>query len=43
MPCTTEETFRRLLDLLLTKDMNAVADLWAQPEPLGSLSPEAVR
>ncbi|WP_269086693.1 nuclear transport factor 2 family protein [Actinosynnema sp. ALI-1.44] len=25
-----EETFRRLLDLLLAKDMAAVADLWAE-------------
>lgn len=30
MPSTPEETFRRLLDLLLAKDMNAVADLWAE-------------
>ncbi|RBQ15913.1 hypothetical protein DP939_33460 [Spongiactinospora rosea] len=30
MPRTPEETFRKLLDLLLAKDMNAVADLWAQ-------------
>jgi uncharacterized protein len=30
VPRTPEETFRRLLDLLLTKDMDAVADLWAQ-------------
>lgn len=26
---TPEETFRRLLDLLRAKDMNALADLWA--------------
>lgn len=26
---TPEETFRRMIDLLLAKDMNAVADLWA--------------
>ncbi|WP_246127760.1 nuclear transport factor 2 family protein [Amycolatopsis rhizosphaerae] len=30
MPSAPEETFRRLLDLLLAKDMNAVADLWAE-------------
>ncbi|MCT2593007.1 nuclear transport factor 2 family protein [Streptomyces sp. N2-109] len=30
MPSTPEETFRRLLDLLLAKDMDAVADLWAE-------------
>ncbi|MCS7477747.1 nuclear transport factor 2 family protein [Umezawaea endophytica] len=30
MPSTPEETFRRLLDLLLAKDMTAVADLWAE-------------
>ncbi len=30
MPSTAEETFRRLLDLLLVKDVDAVADLWAQ-------------
>ncbi|MFB7632534.1 nuclear transport factor 2 family protein [Streptomyces sp. NPDC056149] len=30
MPGTPEETFRRLLDLLLAKDMDAVADLWAE-------------
>lgn len=29
MSRTPEETFRRLLDLLLAKDMDAVADLWA--------------
>ncbi len=29
MPRTPEDTFRRLLDLLPAKDMNAVADLWA--------------
>ncbi|CAL9406408.1 putative protein YesE [Streptomyces sp. enrichment culture] len=29
-PRTTEETFRRLLELLLAKDMDAVADLWAE-------------
>lgn len=28
-PCTPEEIFRRLLELLLAKDMDAVADLWA--------------
>ena len=27
---TSEETFRRLLELLLAKDMDAVADLWAE-------------
>lgn len=27
---TCEETFRRLLKLLLAKDMNAIADLWAE-------------
>ncbi len=30
MPRTPEETFRHLLDLLLAKDMDAVADLWAE-------------
>ncbi|PRY36882.1 nuclear transport factor 2 family protein [Umezawaea tangerina] len=30
MPSTPEETVRRLLDLLLAKDMDAVADLWAR-------------
>lgn len=30
MPRTPEETFRRLLDLLLAKDMDAIADLWAE-------------
>ncbi|WP_043632300.1 nuclear transport factor 2 family protein [Nonomuraea candida] len=30
MPRTPEETFRRLLDLLLAKDMDAIADLFAQ-------------
>ena len=30
MPRTPEETFRRLLDLLLAKDMAAIADLWAE-------------
>lgn len=30
MPSTPEETFRRLLDLLLAKNMDAVADLWAE-------------
>ncbi|MEV0367848.1 nuclear transport factor 2 family protein [Nocardia fusca] len=30
MPHTPEEIMRRLLDLLLAKDMNAVADLWAE-------------
>ncbi|TQM36768.1 nuclear transport factor 2 family protein [Pseudonocardia cypriaca] len=30
MPRTSEETFRLLLDLLLKKDMDAVADLWAE-------------
>jgi uncharacterized protein len=30
VPPTPEETFRRLLDLLLAKDMDAVADLWAE-------------
>ena len=29
MPRTPEETFRRLLDLLLAKDMAAIAGLWA--------------
>ncbi|GLY71404.1 nuclear transport factor 2 family protein [Amycolatopsis taiwanensis] len=29
MSSTPEETFRRLLDLLLAKDMDAIADLWA--------------
>jgi ketosteroid isomerase-like protein len=29
VPRTPEETFRRLLDLLLAKDMDALADLWA--------------
>ncbi|MBX4174170.1 nuclear transport factor 2 family protein [Streptomyces geysiriensis] len=29
-PRTPEETFRRLLELLLAKDMDAVADLWAE-------------
>ncbi|MFD2793865.1 nuclear transport factor 2 family protein [Promicromonospora vindobonensis] len=27
---TSEETFRQLLELLLAKDMDAVADLWAE-------------
>jgi ketosteroid isomerase-like protein len=27
---TCEETFRRLLELLPAKDMNAIADLWAE-------------
>ena len=30
MPHTPEETMRRLLDLVLAKDMDAVADLWAE-------------
>ncbi|MFD0903506.1 nuclear transport factor 2 family protein [Actinomadura sediminis] len=30
MPRTPEETFHRLLDLLLAKDMDAIADLWAE-------------
>jgi uncharacterized protein len=30
VPSAPEETFRRLLDLLLAKDMDAVADLWAK-------------
>jgi uncharacterized protein len=30
VPSTPEETFRRLLELLLAKDMSAVADLWAE-------------
>lgn len=30
MPSTPEEVFRRLLDLMLAKDMDAVADLWAE-------------
>ncbi|MGW3349640.1 nuclear transport factor 2 family protein [Nonomuraea rubra] len=30
MPRTPEETIRRLLDLLLAKDMDAIADLWAE-------------
>lgn len=30
MPRTPEETFRRLLDLLLAKNMDAIADLWAE-------------
>ncbi|WP_242910630.1 nuclear transport factor 2 family protein [Actinomadura terrae] len=34
MPRTPEETFRLLLDLLLAKDMDAIADLWA-PEGTG--------
>jgi ketosteroid isomerase-like protein len=29
VPSTPEEIFRRLLDLLLSKDMDAVADLWS--------------
>ncbi len=29
MSRTPEETFRRMIDLMLAKDMNAVADLWA--------------
>ncbi|APU21119.1 nuclear transport factor 2 family protein [Actinoalloteichus sp. GBA129-24] len=29
MPRTPDETIRRLLDLLQTRDMNAVAELWA--------------
>ncbi|WP_245645272.1 nuclear transport factor 2 family protein [Pseudonocardia acaciae] len=29
MPRTPEETFRRLLELLLDKDMDGIADLWA--------------
>ncbi|MEU0132684.1 nuclear transport factor 2 family protein [Streptomyces sp. NPDC006296] len=29
-PRTCEETFRRLLELLLAKDMDAVADLWSE-------------
>jgi uncharacterized protein len=30
VPRTPEETFRQLLDLLLAKDMDAIADLWAE-------------
>jgi ketosteroid isomerase-like protein len=30
VPRTSEETFRRLLELLLAKEMDAVADLWAE-------------
>lgn len=30
MPATTEDTFRLMWDLLLTKDMDAVADLFAE-------------
>jgi ketosteroid isomerase-like protein len=30
VPRTPEETFRRLLELLLAKDMDAIADLWAE-------------
>jgi ketosteroid isomerase-like protein len=30
MPSTSDETMRRLLDLVLAKDMDAVADLWAE-------------
>ncbi|WP_234025122.1 nuclear transport factor 2 family protein [Streptomyces sp. MspMP-M5] len=30
MPSTPEEAFRRLLDLILAKNTDAVADLWAQ-------------
>jgi ketosteroid isomerase-like protein len=30
MPRTAEETMRRLLDLMLAKDTDAVADLWAE-------------
>ncbi|MFE7317807.1 nuclear transport factor 2 family protein [Streptomyces sp. NPDC057555] len=30
VPSTPEDAFRRLLDLLLAKDMDAVADLWAE-------------
>jgi ketosteroid isomerase-like protein len=30
VPSTPEEAFRRLLDLLLAKDTDAVADLWAE-------------
>ncbi|MGP3938525.1 nuclear transport factor 2 family protein [Streptomyces sp. 6N106] len=30
MPRAPEETMRRLLELMLTKDMDAVADLWAE-------------
>ncbi|WP_262698024.1 MULTISPECIES: nuclear transport factor 2 family protein [Streptomyces] len=30
MPRAPEETMRRLLDLMLAKDMDAVADLWAE-------------
>lgn len=29
MSSTPEEIFRRMIDLILAKDMNAVADLWA--------------
>lgn len=29
MPSTPEQTFRRMTDLMLAKDMDAVADLWA--------------
>lgn len=29
MSRTPEETFRRMIDMMLAKDMNAVADLWA--------------
>ncbi|GAB3580949.1 nuclear transport factor 2 family protein [Amycolatopsis endophytica] len=30
MPSAPEKVFRRLLDLMLNKEMNAVADLWAE-------------
>ncbi|GAB3483723.1 nuclear transport factor 2 family protein [Amycolatopsis cihanbeyliensis] len=30
MPRTPEETFRRLLELMLAKDTDAVAELWAE-------------
>jgi uncharacterized protein len=30
VPRTPEQTFRQLLDLLLAKDMDAIAELWAQ-------------
>jgi ketosteroid isomerase-like protein len=30
VPSTPEETMRRLLDLMLAKDTDAVADLWAE-------------